>query len=134
MARCSDGEEALAALQVHRPDLVFMDIEMPLLNGFQVLERLGTPTFSIIFTTAYSRYAVRAFRFSALDFLLKPIDPAEFVEAVNRVKRVRWPDRSEKQLGLLQQQQKDGLEGLTMIALPSMEGLRTRRYGTYPIL
>lgn len=97
---------------------------MPLLNGFQVLERLDETPFSIIFTTAYSCYAVRAFRFCALDFLLKPVDPSEFVEAVNRFKQSAARNHSEKQLDLLRKhQQKSGPDGLNVMALPSLEGL-----------
>jgi two-component system LytT family response regulator len=84
LATCSTPEEGISMLNSLRPDLVFLDIEMPRMNGFTLLERVGDCSFHLIFTTAYDRYAVRAFRFNALDYLLKPIDEAELVAAVNK--------------------------------------------------
>lgn len=81
----NDPEEALPMLQSNPPGLLFLDIEMPRLNGFDFLERLGTVPFKVVFTTAYDQYAVRAFKFNALDYLLKPIDRAELEKAVARV-------------------------------------------------
>lgn len=74
----------LKAIQQLRPSLVFLDIEMPLMNGFQLLEKVGEITFHIVFVTAYDQYAVRAFRFSALDYLLKPIDSVDLIATVRR--------------------------------------------------
>lgn len=80
----TDSADGLQAIQTLRPSLVFLDIEMPLKNGFQLLERLDDISFHIVFVTAYDQYAVRAFRFSALDYLLKPIDTADLIAAVKR--------------------------------------------------
>lgn len=74
-------------MQILKPDLLFLDIEMPRLNGFQLLERLGDVPFHLIFVTAYNELAVKAFCFSALDYLLKPIDGAELREAVRKAER-----------------------------------------------
>ncbi len=124
LARCSDGEAALAALQTHKPDFIFIDIEMPLLNGFQVLEKLENFDFSIIFTTAYSRYAVRAFRFSALDYLLKPVDSDEFREAVNRAIERKSTVTHAEQLQLLDKNlSSNNSVSLKKIALPHSDGL-----------
>ena len=76
--------EGLKAIQQLHPSLVFLDIEMPLMNGFQLLERVGEINFHIVFVTAYDQYAVRAFRFSALDYLLKPIDTVDLIATVRR--------------------------------------------------
>ncbi len=83
----TDSPSALLALRSLRPALVFLDIEMPMLNGFQLLEQLGEVNFQVIFVTAYDQYAVRAFRFSALDYLLKPVDTIDLVNAVRRAEQ-----------------------------------------------
>ncbi|RZK41378.1 MAG: response regulator transcription factor [Pedobacter sp.] len=86
LATYSSAEEGLHAILEHNPDLVFLDIEMPGIDGISMLERLPRPLKSnIIFTTAYDQYAARAFRLSAVDYLLKPIDKDELVQAVAKV-------------------------------------------------
>lgn len=80
----TDSPEGLRAVQTLQPGLVFLDIEMPIMNGFQLLERIGEINFHIVFVTAYDQYAVRAFRFSALDYLLKPIDSVDLIATVQR--------------------------------------------------
>lgn len=77
--------DALREIQEKKPQLVFLDIELPDGDGFQILEKLESPTFDTIFTTAYDQYAMRAFKFSATDYLLKPIDIDELQAATNRV-------------------------------------------------
>ncbi|MBK8557449.1 MAG: response regulator [Lewinellaceae bacterium] len=74
-ASCTDSEEGLLLIKQIKPELVFLDIEMPRLNGFQLIEALGDQRMMLVFTTAYDKYALKAFKFSALDYLLKPIDP-----------------------------------------------------------
>ena len=74
--------EALKAIETHSPDLVFEDIELPDGDGFQVLEKAVNPTFDVIFTTAYNEYAIKAFKYAATDYLLKPIDMEELQNAV----------------------------------------------------
>lgn len=76
---------ALQAIEDHKPDLVFQDIELPDGDGFQVLEKASPLDFEVIFTTAYDQYAMRAFKFAATDYLLKPIDIDELTAAVKRV-------------------------------------------------
>lgn len=85
-AVCADGQSALAAIADHKPDLVFLDIEMPRMNAFDLLQQLPRIDFEIIFTTAYDQYAIRAIKFSALDYLLKPVDAIELKEAVEKLK------------------------------------------------
>src|SRR5215213_2141972 len=77
-------DSALQILDVYQPDIVFLDVEMPHKNGFQLLMELKNPAFDVIFTTAYNQYAIQAIRFSALDYLLKPVDPDELKTAVER--------------------------------------------------
>lgn len=81
-----DPLNAIDAMSQSQPDLVFLDVEMPGLNGIELLERLGMISFEVIFTTAYDSYAIKAIKMNALDYLLKPIDKDELIQAVNRVK------------------------------------------------
>ena len=74
---CNDSRKAADMIHVYRPGLVFLDIQMPHMNGFELLEKLPNKNFKIIFTTAYNEYAIQAIRFSAFDYLLKPIDMEE---------------------------------------------------------
>jgi len=83
----SSSQEALHFLKNNSIDLVFLDIEMPNMNGFELLEYLDQVDFSIIFTTAYDEYALRAIKLSALDYLLKPIDINELKEAINKQRK-----------------------------------------------
>lgn len=82
----NDPELALEAIRRERPALLFLDIEMPILNGFELLRQCEQLDFKVIFTTAYDRYAVKAFKFNALDYLLKPVDKDELVAAVGKAK------------------------------------------------
>lgn len=81
---CHGALHALDAIPVFGPHLLMLDIEMPYLNGFDLLNRLGNREFDVIFTTAFDHYAIKAIRFSALDYLLKPIDITELQQAVHR--------------------------------------------------
>ncbi|KQZ27508.1 LytTR family DNA-binding domain-containing protein [Duganella sp. Root1480D1] len=98
VGQCGSAEEALAALPAARPDLVFLDIEMPECDGFELLERLGTaPPFAVVFVTAHHRFALRAFEVGALDYLLKPFDDQRFERVLERVKeRLRLPGETHR--------------------------------------
>jgi len=78
------AREGISAINKHKPQLIFLDIEMPLLNGFQLLEQFPGHSFEIIFMTAYDQYAIKAIRYSALDYLLKPVDTDELTAAISR--------------------------------------------------
>lgn len=84
---CHSGKEGIIAIKKEKPDLVFLDIEMPWMNGFEMLEMLDDIKFSIIFTTAHDEFAAKAFRISAVDYLLKPIDAIDLKEAVKKVQQ-----------------------------------------------
>ena len=87
IGECGDGLAAVEAIGDHKPDLVFLDIQMPELDGFEVLDAVGTREApAIVFITAFDEFALRAFEVSAVDYLLKPIEPARFEQALNRVK------------------------------------------------
>lgn len=86
---CGNGREAVAAIRALAPDLVFLDVQMPELDGFEVLDRLaGQPLPVIIFVTAYDQYALKAFEVSALDYLLKPFSDERFGKALEQAKRL----------------------------------------------
>jgi two-component system, LytTR family, response regulator len=80
----NDPQQAFTVIQQYKPDLVFLDIVMPAMNGFELLAHAQQEKFEVIFTTAYNEYAIQAIRFSALDYLLKPIDADELKAAVQR--------------------------------------------------
>lgn len=80
---CNDGFEGVKAIQQHQPDLIFLDIQMPKINGFEMLELLEQPP-AVIFTTAFDEYAIRAFEAHAIDYLLKPFSKERFDKAVNK--------------------------------------------------
>ncbi|MCC6723014.1 MAG: response regulator transcription factor [Saprospiraceae bacterium] len=87
----NDPELALEAIRRERPALLFLDIEMPMLNGFELLRHCEPLDFKVVFTTAYDQYAVKAFKFNALDYLLKPVDKDELIAAVAKAKQNASP-------------------------------------------
>jgi len=87
MATFTDPELALAYLNDHKPDCVFLDIQMPTMDGFQFLERLGNKDFAVVITTAYNEYAIKALKHEAQDYLLKPIDTDDLKDTIERIKR-----------------------------------------------
>ena len=87
LTECQDGKQAVAAVDAYKPDLLFLDIHMPDLDGFQVLSQIPDESMPIvIFTTAYDRYAIRAFEAHALDYLLKPFDQARLHRSLERAR------------------------------------------------
>lgn len=120
LGQCTDAAEGLDAIRTLKPDIVFLDIEMPEMNGFRLLEQLDTISFSIIFVTAYNEFALKAFRFSALDYLLKPLDSRELTEAVNKAEKRQRTDQ--RQIELLKAQLQGG-QLPQKIAIPSREGV-----------
>jgi two-component system LytT family response regulator len=118
---CRSGKKALESIEKLKPELVFLDIEMPVMNGFELLEHFKQIPFSVIFTTGYDQYAIKAIRFSALDYLLKPIDPKELVAAVHKVQVQKNPPFAE-QFRILMDQIQHKETCLTKIAVPTSEG------------
>ncbi len=87
VAECGDGFEGIKAIQQHQPDLVFLDIQMPKINGFEMLELIEQPP-AVIFTTAFDEYAIKAFEAHAIDYLLKPFNQERFDKAI-----AKWMDQ-----------------------------------------
>jgi two-component system LytT family response regulator len=101
------------------PHIVFIDIEMPGINGFELLERLSPLQFNVIFVTAFNQYAIRAFRFNALDYLLKPVDVDELKIAVSKAEKQPIPNKTQ----LIQAEQQVKGTIVTKIALSSSNGI-----------
>lgn len=120
---CNSGEEALQSIQRQQPDLLFLDIEMPHMNGFEMLKHLGAVKFQLIFTTSYDQYAIKAIRFSALDYLLKPIDREELIAAVQKAIQ-KIEQTLPQQLNILLQKLSGTSTATQKIALPTLEGLQ----------
>jgi len=113
VGECADGGDAVATIRARRPDLIFLDVQMPVLDGFGVLEALGgDPLPAVIFVTAYDRYALRAFEYNALDYLLKPFDRERFRKALERARSHLGPDkeadRAEQLLGAVEEFKSEG--------------------------
>lgn len=108
--------EARALLTQLRPDVLFLDVEMPGENGFQLLESLPQRDFAVIFVTAYDRYAIQALRMSAMDYLLKPVNPSELREAVERLRQQRHLQK--ERFGVLLHNLKSQTEQLLTIPIP----------------
>ncbi|MEO7046541.1 MAG: LytTR family DNA-binding domain-containing protein, partial [Ferruginibacter sp.] len=87
LGEASSVEQGLEGINEHKPNIVFLDIQLKEETGFDLLNRLPKIDFGLIFVTAYNQYALKAFRFNAIDYLLKPIIPQELIEAVNKVKQ-----------------------------------------------
>jgi two-component system LytT family response regulator len=87
VGECANGREAVAAIEREKPDLIFLDIQMPVLDGFGVVEAVGAENLpAVVFVTAFDEHAIRAFEINALDYLLKPVDPERFQKTLNRVR------------------------------------------------
>lgn len=124
--RCLSAKQGLEASMKYKANLVFLDVEMPSMNGFEFLEQFKAIPFSVIFTTAYDKYAIKAIRFSALDYLLKPIDPNELIEAVRKVETTNHLPTSE-QFRMLIDKIENKEPALTKIAVPIAEGFELVR-------
>ena len=117
-------QEAILAIQAAQPQLIFLDVQMNNENGFELLDKVTRFHFEIIFITAHHEFAVKAFRYNALDYLMKPIDPDEFQSAVKKaIKQYdqNRPDIKER-IGLLQQQIQSPNKFPDRVVIPSAEG------------
>lgn len=123
VATFQDPRKALTAIIEINPHLVFIDIEMPHMNGFSFLEHCRPASFDVIFTTSYDQYAIKAIKLSALDYLLKPVDAAELKTAVQKYSERRTPV-SQKQFEILMAKLHQSSPASSRIALPTMEGLQ----------
>jgi len=121
VASCTESVEGLEKIRTYQPDIVFLDIEMPVMNGFQLLEKLSNIDFSLVFVTAYDEFAVKAFRFNAMDYLLKPIDGKELKRVVEKASQSR--PRVQQIQSVKQQLQNSDKQWPEKIALPYQNGV-----------
>jgi len=121
IGQCDNAETGLEAIKKLKPDVVFLDIEMPHMNGFEMLEQFSVIPFAVVFTTGYDQYAIKAFRFSALDYLLKPIEPKELIAAVHKIQtQKKLPEAEQFQMLLGRMQNKENI--FPKIPLPTSDG------------
>jgi two-component system LytT family response regulator len=120
VATCNDSTKAYDLIQFHCPDFVFLDIEMPFLNGFDLLSKFDHLFFDVIFTTAYDSYAIKAIKYSALDYLLKPVDKEDLAIVLQKFNR-KHSTISQAQVQMAIAVQSKQMPGT--IALPTMSGL-----------
>ena len=123
LASYSSPEEGLKAIENHEIDLLFLDIEMPIMNGFELLEKVDVIDFDVVFTTAYDQFALKAFKISAMDYLLKPVSFQELEKVIEKAKSKKEEPVIQKQLEMLFNFIKHKNPDFPTIALPTMEGL-----------
>jgi two-component system LytT family response regulator len=118
-ALCKNAEAGLAAIERWDPDIIFLDIVMPGMTGFEMLRQLPSLKSQVIFTTSYDKFAIQAIRFAALDYLLKPVEPELLIDAVNlALKKIHKPDQ--KPLDVLTES--DITKTLDSLPIPTMDG------------
>lgn len=124
LTHCSSGTEGLEQIAKLKPDLIFLDIQMRDMSGFDMLEKMDEINFEIIFTTAFDQYALDAFKVSAVDYLMKPIDEIDLQKAVNKAKKHFENKRTNRQVSFLLDHLRNNAEtSEKIIALPSQTGL-----------
>ncbi|MDQ0640270.1 two-component system LytT family response regulator [Pedobacter sp. W3I1] len=123
VATCTSAKAGIMAINEHRPELIFLDVEMPVMNGFEMLQLLDSSRIPhVIFSTAYQQFAIKALRASAIDYLLKPIDRVELKQAVDRATRLLSSENDQiRHVDNLLENQKMAVEQ-QKIALPMRDG------------
>lgn len=118
----ADGMQGIALIAQLQPQIVFLDIEMPRMDGFAMLQQLTEKKFHLVFTTAYDQYAIRAIRFAAFDYLLKPVDIEELRNTISKIIATKEQVQTSRKLEVLA----DNLQrnhSLNKIAIPTLDGL-----------
>lgn len=120
--KCSSVDSGVLAIKTYEPELVFLDIQMPEKNGFELFKYFDVINFEVIFTTAYNQFAIRAIKRSALDYLLKPISNLELAEAIRRFETKKEGSSAQKKLSLLLENLNVNDQNVSKIAFPTVEG------------
>jgi len=120
--KCTSVDLAVLAIKKFEPDLVFLDIQMPGKNGFELFEYFKVIKFEVIFTTAYNQFAIQAIKKSALDYLLKPINHIDLSDAIKKFEKKNERDFAQKRLSLLLENLNVGEQNVNKIAFPTIEG------------
>lgn len=123
VASCRTVKEAKGSIESMMPDIVFLDVHLNNVTGFDLLGQLTTNNFELVFTTAYDTYAVEAFRFSALDYLLKPVDKEEFYKTILKIEEKQGLKDTSKKLEVLFHNFENKLARSKKVAIPTLEGL-----------
>lgn len=121
-AATASVSEGLLAIQQHQPDIVFLDVEMPKANGFDLLEQAGTITFDTIFVTAFSHYAIKALNYSAAYYILKPVSIDELITAIDKIKQNRSKQQVAAHTRVLLENIKTPQTSLHKMVLPLQDG------------
>lgn len=122
-AMCNSASGGIEAINHFKPDVVFLDIEMPHMNGFDMLEQFDKISFDVVFCTAYDQFAIKAFRYSALNYLLKPVDPDDLKETIRRLEQKKAAP-SREQIDLLMQNIRQAVKpAVQRIALTANDGM-----------
>jgi two-component system, LytTR family, response regulator len=122
LEKCDTGDKGIKAIDEYKPDLVFLDIEMPVMNGFLMLQQLSYKNFELIFVTAYNHYAIQAIKYSALDYLVKPVEIEELKQAVSRAEKKRKEISANPQIELLLEHFHK--KERQRLAIPTSEGMQ----------
>lgn len=122
MEKCISVDSAVIAIEKHEPELVFLDIQMPEKNGFELFKYFDVINFEVIFTTAYNQFALKAIKRSALDYLVKPIDHLDLSDAVKKFERKNAGNFAQKKLSLLLENLNVNDQNVSKIAFPTVEG------------
>lgn len=122
IGEAENGEDGIKLIEKLSPGIVFLDIEMPRMDGFEMLQKLGEKKFHVIFTTAYDQYAIKAIRYAAFDYLLKPVDIEELRAAVEKA-TICENDQTKMQIELLRQSMQQPKKQLNKLAIPTLDGL-----------
>jgi len=123
---CANGRDGVKAIMKHHPDIVFLDIDMPDMSGFEVLDCVKNMKLKVVFVTAHNEHAIRAFKYSAIDYILKPPSPQSIIDAVEKAKQVEFRGSS-SQYELLIGNLKNEDQLPEVIALPMADGLQVVR-------
>ncbi|UJH68559.1 LytR/AlgR family response regulator transcription factor [Allomuricauda sp. SCSIO 65647] len=122
-ATCSDIEEAKAHIENEKPDIVFLDVQLHEQTGFDLLAQIEAVDFEVIFTTAFDSYAIKAFKFSALDYLLKPLDREDLNAAIDRLKTQKGLKNASRKIETLLYNFNKNIHQEKHLAVPTLEGL-----------
>ncbi len=120
---CESPEAGIAAINALKPDLVFLDVQMPNMSGFDVLQKLSPIDFEVIFVTSYDQYAIKAIKFSAIDYLLKPVDIDDLIHAVQRAKDNLQQNRKRQRYQSVLHNLNYTSGKIEKLAVPTLEGI-----------
>lgn len=129
VAKSESVKEGVYAIHKHKPDIVFLDIEMPGENGFKLFEYIDQVTFDVVFLTAYKNYAIDAVRFAAFDYLLKPLDYIDLTDVLSRYEKKKKEENNTERIQALLTNLNIGADISSKVALPTLSGYHMEKIG-----